>query len=137
MFAPGQELIGGLIAFVMRCRCLHIGVSIAVVCLTVPMEAAADERLPGIRTAAYMSMPESERIALVVGASHVLAQWMRVNGELELNCFYNRGTYSDVVKAVDTYISETPSAHDKFFSQTLINALASACDNDLDRYLVN
>lgn len=112
-----------------------VGLSVAFACLCLPVGVSADERLPGVRTASYEAMPERERIALVVGASHVLARWMRANGEPELNCFYNRGTYTDVVEAVDAYVSSTPSAGNQLFSETLIRALATACQTDMDRYL--
>lgn len=120
-FASATKLIGGF--------------AVAFAAIGPPAPAVAQDRQPGIRTSSYLSMPERERVAVVVGASHVLARWMRSNGEADLNCFYNRGTYADVVAAVDAYVSDTPASRDQLFSETLIRALAAACATNLDRYL--
>ncbi|MDX8355034.1 hypothetical protein [Cognatiyoonia sp. IB215182] len=47
----------------------------------------AETRQPGIVTGDYAVMSEERQFGIVVGSSHMLAHWMRLNDEVDRNCF--------------------------------------------------
>ena len=96
-------------------------------------EAHSDGK-PGITTRDYISLSAAERNFVIIGATHILARWMRQNGEEQLNCFYGTGTYTDVSSAIDAYIEENPVVLDDLFSETLIDGLEDACGTDMSEY---
>lgn len=118
---------------------MHFHCLLCAVCIALQFAAApamAQSRQPGILTKDYVVMSDARKWGIVVGTSHMLTHWMRLNEEVERNCFYGQASYSMLQAAVDDYIATTPESLNARFSETMINAIWQTCSEPLTTYSV-